>query len=265
MLTDVKLVLRTGLVNMGNTCYMNSTIQALLHTFNLREFFIKFDPRQRPCKKSGISRLFSHLMRNLCRGETAAISPSELKKGFGRLYPMFATSEQQDSHEFLMLLLDSLHEDLNRAKSNKMPFVQASSTADSSSVDSKTLAQESWKRNRAVDDSEILDWFNGQLRSTVRCETCKHCSHTFDEFMYLSVSVQATKSLELHGVDAEASGPLQDLRVRIHILPFQLPYSKETTELELIDLPGLSGVDGPGLRSMQDCRQEDGADRLSCM
>nr|VZI43187.1 unnamed protein product [Spirometra erinaceieuropaei] len=195
--SHVKRVLRTGLVNIGNTCYMNSTIQALLHNSDLREFFITLDPRQRPCQKSGISRLFSHLLADLSSGTQNVIVPRRLKEGIGRLYPMFATSEQQDSHEFLILLLDSLHEDLNRAKSKNMPIAQSTSAADNNSVDSKMLAEESWERNRAVDDSEILDWFNGQLRSTVRCKACGRCSYTFDEFMYLSVSVQATDSLEL--------------------------------------------------------------------
>ncbi|VDN17248.1 unnamed protein product [Dibothriocephalus latus] len=75
-----------------------------------------------------------------------------------------------------------------------MPPARSTSNAN---IDSKELAKESWERNRAVDDSEILDWFNGQLRSTVKCKTCQRSSHTFDEFMYLSVSVEATSMLEL--------------------------------------------------------------------
>ncbi|VDL98971.1 unnamed protein product [Schistocephalus solidus] len=59
-------------------------------------------------------------------------------------------------------------------------------------------------------------------------------------------------------VDAEDSGPLQDFRVRDPILPFQLQYSAEAAELELIQLPGLVRVDGPGLRSVKEFCQDDG-------
>ncbi|VDL92557.1 unnamed protein product [Schistocephalus solidus] len=41
-------------------------------------------------------------------------------------------------------------------------------------------------------------------------------------------------------VDAEDSGPLQDFRVRDHVLPSQLQYSVEAAEMEVIQLPGLA-------------------------
>ncbi|VDL88561.1 unnamed protein product [Schistocephalus solidus] len=68
--------------------------------------------------------------------------------------------------------------------------------------------------------------------------------------------------LPQHGVDAEDSGPLQDLRVRDPVLPSQLQYSVEAAEMEMIQLPGLVRVDGPGLRSVKECRKDDGLDHL---
>ncbi|VDL87873.1 unnamed protein product [Schistocephalus solidus] len=61
-----------------------------------------------------------------------------------------------------------------------------------------------------------------------------------------------------HGMDAEDSGPLQDFRVHDTVLPSQLQYSEEAAEMEVIQLPGLFRVDGPGLRSVNQCRQDDG-------
>uniref|UniRef100_A0A183SQ45 Nuclear pore complex protein n=1 Tax=Schistocephalus solidus TaxID=70667 RepID=A0A183SQ45_SCHSO len=53
-----------------------------------------------------------------------------------------------------------------------------------------------------------------------------------------------------HGVDAEDSGPIHDFSVRDPVLPNQLQYSAEAAEIEVIQLPGLVRVDGPGLRSL---------------
>uniref|UniRef100_A0A183SAD3 Miff domain-containing protein n=1 Tax=Schistocephalus solidus TaxID=70667 RepID=A0A183SAD3_SCHSO len=58
--------------------------------------------------------------------------------------------------------------------------------------------------------------------------------------------------LPQHGMDAEDSGPLQDFRVRDPVLPAQLQYSAEAAEMEVIQLPGLVRVDGPGLRSVKE-------------
>ncbi|VDL88189.1 unnamed protein product [Schistocephalus solidus] len=58
-------------------------------------------------------------------------------------------------------------------------------------------------------------------------------------------------------MDAEDSGPLQDFRVRDPVLPYQLQYSAEAAEMEVIQFPGLVRVDGPGLRSLKEHRQYD--------
>ncbi|KAL5110730.1 Ubiquitin carboxyl-terminal hydrolase 8 [Taenia crassiceps] len=180
--------LRRGLKNMGNTCYMNSTLQCLLHTPHLWYFFV--------------SRKFrGHLVQSFAKfvcemtnpSSIEAYLPNMLKETFGSSHSMFADGQQQDSHEFLMILLDSLHEELNR--SEKAEFSENHAKLEGVSVD--YLADLSWSRNRARDDSVILDWFNGQLLSTVQCLTCNRCSHAFDEFMYLSVSIQGSDSTDL--------------------------------------------------------------------
>ncbi|VDL85835.1 unnamed protein product, partial [Schistocephalus solidus] len=61
-----------------------------------------------------------------------------------------------------------------------------------------------------------------------------------------------------HGVDAEDSGPLQDFCVRDPVFPSQLQYSAEVAEMEVIQLPGLVRVYGPGLRSVKECLKDDG-------
>ncbi|KAM7537582.1 hypothetical protein Aperf_G00000074937 [Anoplocephala perfoliata] len=175
------IALRRGLVNMGNTCYMNSTLQCLLHTPVLWNYFMQMDPSQ----KDPLVNCFSNFVQLMsdCQQYAAAFSPIKLKACFEFLHPMFAGGKQQDSQEFLILLLDSLHEALKSKPCKIAPM------ALSENVPVSELAIQSWNINRARDDSIILDWFNGQLRSNVKCHTCGRVSDTFDEFMYLSVPV----------------------------------------------------------------------------
>ncbi|VDM03811.1 unnamed protein product [Schistocephalus solidus] len=42
------------------------------------------------------------------------------------------------------------------------------------------------------------------------------------------------------------------------VLPSQLQYSAEAAEMKVIQLPGLVREDGPGLRSVKECRQDNG-------
>jgi ubiquitin carboxyl-terminal hydrolase 2/21 len=52
-------------------------------------------------------------------------------------------------------------------------------------------AVESWKRYLRMDNSKVVDIFVGQLKSTLRCTSCGHCSVTFDPFWDLSLPIPA--------------------------------------------------------------------------
>merc|ERR1712071_381571 len=59
---------------------------------------------------------------------------------------------------------------------------------------------ESWKRYLRRDDSKIVDLFVGQLKSTLQCTVCGHCSVTFDPFWDLSLPLPSNRnsSVKLH-------------------------------------------------------------------
>lgn len=61
-------------------------------------------------------------------------------------------------------------------------------------------AAESWKRYLRRDDSKIVDLFVGQLKSTLQCTVCGHCSVTFDPFWDLSLPIpsSAKGNVKLH-------------------------------------------------------------------
>ena len=58
---------------------------------------------------------------NVARGtliNSMAANPSALKKLMGVLSNQFAGDEQQDAHEFLVVLIDALHEELEAVTTN---------------------------------------------------------------------------------------------------------------------------------------------------
>lgn len=48
-------------------------------------------------------------------------------------------------------------------------------------------AKEEWKRYLSLNRSIIVDTFQGQFKSTVKCSNCNHISVTFEPFMYLAL------------------------------------------------------------------------------
>ena len=122
MAQDLKGV--TGLMNMRNTCYLNSTLQALRHNTEMTAFFLenkheKWINRKKSEPKVELVRGYADLLKTLWSGSKPAyvrpegflqaMMPSAKAAGFDH----FLVPEQHDSHEVLVFLLDQLHEGLS--------------------------------------------------------------------------------------------------------------------------------------------------------
>ena len=114
-----------GLGNLGNTCFMNSALQCLLHTEPLAYYFVTgtYLPdinRDNPLGMKGeLCESFSDLMARIWEGGVTHVVPRLFKQRLGQFAPQFSGYRQQDSQEVLAFLLDGLHEDLNRIKVKK--------------------------------------------------------------------------------------------------------------------------------------------------
>ncbi|KAK4480926.1 hypothetical protein RD792_011784 [Penstemon davidsonii] len=182
----------TGLYNLGNTCFMNSAIQCLVHTPKLVNYFLgnfrKDLNFENPLGMNGkLAVAFGDLLRKLWAGGETPVAPRLFKSTISSFAPQFSGYNQHDSQEFLAFLLDGLHEDLNRVKSK--PYIQAE---DEESRPDEEVADEYWENHLSRNDSIIVDLCQGQYRSTLVCPVCRKLSVTFDPFMYLSLPLPST-------------------------------------------------------------------------
>ncbi|CAN6311507.1 unnamed protein product [Urochloa humidicola] len=177
----------SGLHNLGNTCFMNSAIQSLVHTPPLVEYFMEDYSREinteNPLGLQGeLAIAFGELLRKLWSSGRTSVAPRAFKSKLSRFAPQFSGYNQHDSQELLAFLLDGLHEDLNRVK--KKPYIEAK---DADGRPDDEFAEECWNYHKARNDSIIVDKFQGQYKSTLVCPVCDKISVTFDPFMYLSL------------------------------------------------------------------------------
>lgn len=181
-----------GLQNLGNTCFMNSALQCLIHTPPLVEYFLQDYTeeinKQNPLGLHGeLAIAFGELLRKIWSSGRAPIAPRAFKGKLARFAPQFSGYNQHDSQELLAFLLDGLHEDLNRVK--KKPYIQAK---DANGRPDWKVANECWQNHKARNDSVIVDVCQGQYKSTLVCPSCSKISVTFDPFMYLSLPLPST-------------------------------------------------------------------------
>ncbi|XP_041347481.1 ubiquitin carboxyl-terminal hydrolase 19-like [Gigantopelta aegis] len=178
----------TGLDNLGNTCFMNSVLQALANTREFRDYFLDchFQSEINPDNPLGtggnLAVAFAVMLKTLWSGRKYSIAPGKLKDIVARKASQFTGFAQHDAQEFMAFVLDGLHEDLNRVR--KKPYTE---TIDSDGRQDKVVADESWEVYKKRNDSFVVDLFHGQYRSKLVCPVCEKLSITFDPFLYLSI------------------------------------------------------------------------------
>lgn len=178
---------KTGIINIGNTCFMNSALQCLSSIPPLSDFFLsqryKNDINEsNPLGMKGkVAKAFAQVLEKLWSPQTSVIDISDFKRVIEKFSPQFSGYQQHDSHELVAFLLDGLHEDLNRIKDK--PYIEEEEL----NKEDKELAKIAWDNYLARNNSIIVDYFQGLLKSRLVCPTCNKVSIKFDPFMYLTL------------------------------------------------------------------------------
>jgi len=218
-----------GLQNLGNTCFMNTSLQCMSNCWELTQYFLKDYYKKdinvdNPIGTSGVlARAYANFLKNVWYGDSGVFSPWNFKRAISTFQSMFSGYQQHDTQEFLNYLLDGLHEDLNKVL--KKPLVEK----DDSKKDDAIKSKEQWIGFLRRNQSALVDLLYGQFKSTLHCpdSECQNVSTTFDPFLSMSLPLVAkTETYEVicffifHNIEIK---PIQ----------LTLPFSMETTIMAL--------------------------------
>ena len=197
-----------GLKNLGNTCYMNSVIQCLRHTYGLTEYMkgVKDLKGSKPLVGA-----FSNLIKEMQDQNAPKVyDPTALKEQTNKLSDgRFVGYGQEDASEMYSSLLDGLHEEMNRIPV-KPPWDELQ---DIEGEDDKDKSARYWKSYTDVDSSYMVDIFAGQISSELVCSVCKNRKVSFDTTWItgLNLPEDGSQTTLTKCLDAYTSSELLDI------------------------------------------------------
>ncbi|XP_032899902.1 ubiquitin carboxyl-terminal hydrolase 43 isoform X1 [Amblyraja radiata] len=185
-----------GLKNHGNTCFMNAVVQCLSNTELFAEYLgleqYRSELRQlRPSCTVGSAEVTDQLavlVRALWTLEYTPQISVQFKNIVAKYGSQFRGNSQHDALEFLLWLLNRVHEDLN-CSPNKKAKPSVKSPVDENSTRGSQLPGI---------QSFVQELFQAQYRSSLTCPHCLRQSNTFDPFLCISLPIPLRQTRALN-------------------------------------------------------------------
>lgn len=159
-----------GLHNLGNTCFLNSTVQCLTYTPPLANYLLSKE-HTRGCHQGSFCMLCvmqNHIIQAFANSGNA-IKPVSFIRDLRKIARHFRFGNQEDAHEFLRYTIDAM---------------QKACLSGCAKLDRQTQAT-----------TLVHQIFGGYLRSRVKCSMCKSVSDTYDPYLDVALEIRQAANI----------------------------------------------------------------------
>ncbi|XP_077085614.1 ubiquitin carboxyl-terminal hydrolase 12 [Siphateles boraxobius] len=186
-----------GLVNFGNTCYCNSVLQALYFCRPFREKVLayKIQPRRKENLLTCLADLFNSIATQ--KKKVGVIPPKKFISRLRKENELFDNYMQQDAHEFLNYLLntiaDLLQEEKSQERQENGKVVQNGGSGSGGGGSGSSTGE--GEAEEKIQQTWVHEIFQGTLTNETRCLNCEAVSSKDEDFLDLSVDVEQNTSI----------------------------------------------------------------------
>lgn len=181
----------TGLANVGNSCYLNSCMQVLSHTYELNEFLASGDYKKKLNRVAdSVILLEWDKLRELMWSCNCTVAPHGFVKTIRKIAALkkrdiFSGNDQNDVQEFLLFIVDAFHTALAREVD-----MQISGEMQNETDKLATICYNMMRNMYKKEYSEILNIFYGiHVSEICSQENGKTLSAMPEPFSVLSLSI----------------------------------------------------------------------------
>ncbi|KAG4067479.1 hypothetical protein HA402_003303 [Bradysia odoriphaga] len=168
----------SGMVNLGNTCYLNSTLQALFHVPSFANWLQSDSDHRSRCEELSGSQHGCIIcsMADVLQSTQSSQCPTKPIQVYSKLKHIcrhLVHGHQEDAHEFLRYLMESMEKAFLARYKNSKEFEQYTK-----------------------ETTPINQILGGYLRTTVKCLSCQYESVTFQHFEDLLLDIRRVSTIE---------------------------------------------------------------------
>ena len=182
---------QAGLMNVGQSCYMNATIECLSNIKSLSNYLLEryntYDIDSQPLCVS-----FSSLLYDLLHTKEKYIEPSLFKKIIGRLNPLFEGNHAADAKDLIFFIIETLHKEL-------LPPSQNDNVAQIDYNQQEMISQDDQQMLNAflneysMKQTVVSKIFYGINRSKMYCFGCQKVKFSYQIFNILIFPLKKVK------------------------------------------------------------------------
>ncbi|KAK1345934.1 hypothetical protein QTO34_008399 [Cnephaeus nilssonii] len=168
----------------GNTCYCNSVLQALYFCRPFRENVLAYKAQQK--KKENLLTCLADLFHSIAtqKKKVGVIPPKKFISRLRKENDLFDNYMQQDAHEFLNYLLNTIADILQEEKKQEKQNGKL-----------KNGNMNEPAENNKPELTWVHEIFQGTLTNETRCLNCETVSSKDEDFLDLSVDVEQNTSI----------------------------------------------------------------------
>ena len=186
---------QAGLLNIGQSCYMNATIECLSNirslSNNILFNFGTFDREKQP-----LCLAYSNLIYQLLHTKEKYISPNVFKQVIGNLNPLFEGNQAADAKDLIFFIIETLHKELIPPSINnnnfEIDFFQQELNSQNEMIVFQNFAKEF-----SANQTFVSNLFYGVIRTKMHCDGCGKDKFSFQTFNLLIFPLKKVKDYKI--------------------------------------------------------------------